>query len=529
MRRCNLLSGVGFFVTIFFFLLTLFPILSTSALARDRVSVSVYGPETFTRTTGKPTQEIRTFTFPRTDSSFTIRVTNGDPKITSAVIQLNGETIFTPHDFKKKVPTLERTVSLTSENTLIVELRSKPDAFIIIEIFGEFFRPAPPLIDPVTSPTNKATQTITGTATPGGTVTISGSAEDASGPCDPATGAFCIDVALNEGTNNLLAWVTDTLGLRSDKTAFEIIVDTIAPQIAITSPADKSELSEEIVTVTGTIDDNSAAATVNGLQAIVAHNTFTASGISLSEGETTITATAIDLVGNTSSDSVVVTLCTKKDIDLAPYRFDVSGISTDARSLKTTGIVNVTMVNNGADPVSDPFELLLFEDRDNNSDLDAATDNVIGRITVSQCMPASSTLDVSLDIMGELLFRGNLLCAYVDSTDQISESDETNNIGSSRPEGVDLTGSYIRINRSGCPDSVELTARLGNAGDIQVGPGVKMAFYVATTDGNLRWIGTGLTTTSLAPGQYEDVTIVWENPGNGTKTIYAEADDTGGG
>ncbi|MFH1673040.1 MAG: PKD domain-containing protein, partial [Pseudomonadota bacterium] len=245
-------------------------------------------------------------------------------------------------------------------------------------------------------------------------------------------------------------------------------------------------------------------------------------------GTYAVRLTVSDNRGGVAEDTTEATIF-EPDIDLTPYRIDVSGISTDAQSLKTSGIVNVTIVNNGEDPVSDPFELLLFEDMDNNGDFDAATDAILGRTTVSQSVPSSSTLDVPVDIMSELLFRGNSVHAYVDSTERITESDETNNIGSSRPEGVDLTGSYIRINRSGCPDSVELTARLGNAGDIQVGPGVKMAFYVAATDGNLRWIGTGLTTTSLAPGRYEDVTIVWENPGNGTKTIYAEADDTGGG
>lgn len=93
---------------------------------------------------------------------------------------------------------------------------------------------------------------------------------------------------------------------------------------------------------------------------------------------------------------------------------------------------------------------------------------------------------------------------------------------------VDFTASYLQLNTSGFPTSVEITVRIGNGGaEAPTGP-VSAAFYDGPPTGGGLLIGTVSTSGILAPGQYEDVTITWVNPPTaGIHTIYVVADDDG--
>lgn len=87
---------------------------------------------------------------------------------------------------------------------------------------------------------------------------------------------------------------------------------SVIPQplsIEITSPSDGVVLNTNLLTVAGTVSDNSAEVTVNGVSAIVSDNQFNAE-IPVPEGENTITARAENEVGATASDSVTVTIDT---------------------------------------------------------------------------------------------------------------------------------------------------------------------------------------------------------------------------
>ena len=80
----------------------------------------------------------------------------------------------------------------------------------------------------------------------------------------------------------------------------------MAPVITVTSPADGATTNESIITVSGTIDDDTASVTVNGVDATVTGTTFSASGITLTEGPNTVTVTATDPAGNTAAVSITV-------------------------------------------------------------------------------------------------------------------------------------------------------------------------------------------------------------------------------
>ena len=101
---------------------------------------TIFGPKKYVRTTGKPNIYIDDFTIPGESTTATLVITNDDDldnhRITSAVIRLNGEQLFAPRDFNTKVARLEIPVNLIKNNTLYVELRSKPEGYLTIHLEG---------------------------------------------------------------------------------------------------------------------------------------------------------------------------------------------------------------------------------------------------------------------------------------------------------------------------------------------------------------------------------------------------------
>lgn len=89
----------------------------------------------------------------------------------------------------------------------------------------------------------------------------------------------------------------------------------------------------------------------------------------------------------------------------------------------------------------------------------------------------------------------------------------------------DLTASYLRIEPGS--DTVTLTARIGNGGAVQVGPGMLIAFYDGNPAAGGVLLGTVQTTRLLKPGEFEDVSFNWLTPASGARDIYVVADDNG--
>ncbi len=98
------------------------------------------------------------------------------------------------------------------------------------------------------------------------------------------------------------------------------------------------------------------------------------------------------------------------------------------------------------------------------------------------------------------------------------------------PHGcTDLSASMIRVNRESLPSAVVLIARVGNCGVLHVAPGVYVSFYLGDPDAGGTLIGTTRTGSRLYPGEYEDVTLQWENPAIDVYDIFARVDDNGSG
>ncbi|MEM7392210.1 MAG: putative Ig domain-containing protein, partial [Verrucomicrobiota bacterium] len=137
-------------------------------------------------------------------------------------------------------------------------------------------------------------------------------------------------------------------------------------------------------------------------------------------------------------------------------------------------------------------------------------------------------LTAFLNLSGTMLFSSNRIHVFVDADDDLAETDEQNNIRSSADGCVtdcaDLTPSWLRVDRSAMPGSVGLTARLGNGGSASVPAGVTLAFYRDDPGipGNL--IGVAVSSSGLAPGAFEDLSVTWTAPPVAVVDIYVVAD-----
>ena len=122
-------------------------------------------------------------------------------------------------------------------------------------------------------------------------------------------------VLLVQGSNTLTAVATDPAGnegTASVEVTFEP-ADNIPPEVTITDPLDGAVFDTSPITVSGTIDDDTASVEVNGIVATVNNGAFTATGITLVEGTNTVIATATDPAGNIGTDSIDVVLQTGPD------------------------------------------------------------------------------------------------------------------------------------------------------------------------------------------------------------------------
>jgi RHS repeat-associated protein len=303
---------------------------------------TVFGPKTYIREKGKPEEIKETFYVRSLTGSYKLIVENGlyleteddddaphlssphrgegggegkdkdkekkKTRVSSAEIEINGKEVIEEKDFNKKVKKIERTILLNNgNNTIEVEVKGKPGAFITIKIEGEDNTPPEVTVSSPTSNTYLNTPSIT----------VSGNISDSiswvesvsvNGIIAQLTDNFYTvsNISLTEGVNTITATATDAGG-NSGSASITINLDTTAPVISITSPADGSTVTTNTVTITGTIDDNTATVTINGIDVLVANNTFTLSDISLTEGANTITVSARDTAGNIQIASILIT------------------------------------------------------------------------------------------------------------------------------------------------------------------------------------------------------------------------------
>ena len=117
-------------------LTSLFLIFVAFVSTSSAIDVPIFGPVQYSRKAGKPKIYHETFYGLTGEARVIVHNgdENGDHRVSSALIFLNGQQLFGPHDFNQQVSILEATVNSDAENIISVELRSKPGSHLTIQI-----------------------------------------------------------------------------------------------------------------------------------------------------------------------------------------------------------------------------------------------------------------------------------------------------------------------------------------------------------------------------------------------------------
>jgi len=155
---------------------------------------------------------------------------------------------------------------------------------------------------------NTSPVTLNGTVSdPAATVNVNGIVSPQS------AGKFSVAVPLIEGNNTITVVAQNAAG-RAGTGSVQVTLDTTPPHVTIRSPANDFVTTDVAITVSGivndivvgTVNDQQAQVTVNGVSAQVLNRAFTTANIPLSLGPNTIQATARDRSGNAATTSVNV-------------------------------------------------------------------------------------------------------------------------------------------------------------------------------------------------------------------------------
>ncbi|MBB3063166.1 thrombospondin type 3 repeat-containing protein [Microbulbifer rhizosphaerae] len=170
-------------------------------------------------------------------------------------------------------------------------------------------------------------------------------------------GQFSAQVSLHEGHNTVVARMVDATGTVSTA-SISVALDLTPPYITVDSHEDGQTVHSDKVSVTGlindivrgTIEEDEATVTVNGVAASIVNRSYQALDIPLQEGENTLTVEAVDQVGNSASQTFTLSY-----EPLTGQRLEI--ISGNGQSAKINTELSeplaVKVLDNGGNPVVD--------------------------------------------------------------------------------------------------------------------------------------------------------------------------------
>ncbi len=109
---------------------------------------TLFGSKVYQRDSGDPVIETDFFSVANTQREFVLKINNGGQldnfdrvdadynSVTSAIITINGVQVVSPNELNKNVDFIEKPIILSSNNTISVELRSKPGSALSITVEG---------------------------------------------------------------------------------------------------------------------------------------------------------------------------------------------------------------------------------------------------------------------------------------------------------------------------------------------------------------------------------------------------------
>ncbi|MBC9229256.1 carboxypeptidase regulatory-like domain-containing protein [bacterium SPL81] len=115
--------------------------------------------------------------------------------------------------------------------------------------------------------------------------------------------------------------------------------------------------------------------------------------------------------------------------DLKVTATNTVGLTTDQQSLQTAGVLKATIANVGNKVFikTQDVEIWAFADTNYNRILDEG-EIVLGKAKLPKGLDVQEEVEVSLQIEGKSLFKDAPIAVWVDSTKQVAERDENNNI-----------------------------------------------------------------------------------------------------
>ncbi len=240
----------------------------------------VFGPRVFSTPNGNTTTYVERFAVAvQPARRYTLRLVNGaadgTKKATGGTLILNGRTLFGGPDFASGA-TLTRVVEVFAEDTIQVTV-------------------APYFLHLVNGNRDGTSRMATGSLTLNGVLVATG------GDINQGVAGVVIPVTLQ-------AQNTFQLGARANPSGFLDVrftaTDTTRPTITITSPAPGLITRDTLVTVAGSVQDQTATSVaVNGQAASMTGNAFSLSARLAAEGQNTLHIVATDAAGH-STDSV---------------------------------------------------------------------------------------------------------------------------------------------------------------------------------------------------------------------------------
>jgi len=130
---------IGFFISVVLFMNAIPERSGNDTTTSSTVEVTLLGPKQYVRTDGAP--NIFIDSFPGRVGQGNIILSNGGvdgtEAISSAIIKINGNQIFGTSDFNQNVQLMEKIVNLQEQNSISIELRSKPGSYLAIQIKAE--------------------------------------------------------------------------------------------------------------------------------------------------------------------------------------------------------------------------------------------------------------------------------------------------------------------------------------------------------------------------------------------------------
>lgn len=171
----------------------------------------------------------------------------------------------------------------------------------------------PPIVN-ITEPENFSFVNIS-PITVRGTVSGPAAAVSVNGVSAPVSnGSYSVVVPLVEGNNTLTAVATVAGGSAAGTASVAVTLDTTPPRVTIQSPAEGYITNDATVNVSGivndivvgTVNEQQAQVTINGVAAAVANRSFVATSIPLTVGENFIQAVGRDRVGNAFTTGITV-------------------------------------------------------------------------------------------------------------------------------------------------------------------------------------------------------------------------------